>query len=306
MGRKLAAWSLAAALAASPGTAAAAAGAAGGDERAPSRCGNGVPPNEALGVVALPHGELFCPLLADPKAIRSFASLQVGEFPRSTATRQIGSVGVGDGFGLVRRGGPVPGDGVQLALQAAVFAQFDLETRSADLLNADYLVGLPLTFRRGALSGRARLYHQSSHLGDELLLRPGVEVRNQDLTFEALELLLAGEAGPLRLYAGGEYLFHRNPAALDAALAHGGAELRPGLHGAVRPVAAVDVKVSEQQEWRPAVSVRAGVELVPHRGRQIPPRAFDVLLELYDGPSPYGQFVLESVRFAGIGLHAQL
>jgi hypothetical protein len=52
-----------------------------------------------------------------------------------------------------------------------VFAQFDLDSTSDDLLNADYVVGLPLTFRRAGFSARGRFYHQSSHLGDELLLR---------------------------------------------------------------------------------------------------------------------------------------
>ena len=51
-----------------------------------------------------------------------------------------------------------------------VYAQFDLNRPSYDLINADYLIGLPLTFRFDRFSGRARLYHQSSHLGDEFVL----------------------------------------------------------------------------------------------------------------------------------------
>ena len=43
-----------------------------------------------------------------------------------------------------------------------VLAQFDLAATSFDLINADYVIGIPLTFRRGGFSGRARFYHLTS------------------------------------------------------------------------------------------------------------------------------------------------
>jgi hypothetical protein len=43
-----------------------------------------------------------------------------------------------------------PGDGVQLDAEGAVFAQFDYEAPSKDLINADYTIGFPLTFRTRA------------------------------------------------------------------------------------------------------------------------------------------------------------
>jgi len=70
-----------------------------------------------------------------------------------------------------------------VSLFGAVFAQFNLDTPSFDLLNADYLVGPELTLRHGRWSGRVRFYHQSSHLGDEFLLNYGIAhgVQRQDL-----------------------------------------------------------------------------------------------------------------------------
>ncbi|HSD22542.1 MAG TPA: DUF1207 domain-containing protein [Anaeromyxobacter sp.] len=269
-------------------------------------CGTGVHAGETEGLVALPQGDVFCTLIADPKAIRTFATYLRGKFPTSTETIDVGSVGIGDGFALVRIGGPAVGDGIQLGLEAAVFAQFDLDSPSDDLLNTDYLVGLPLTFRYSGFSARARLYHQSSHLGDELLLRAENEIQRENLAFESAELILSQEIGPLRLYAGGEYLFNRRPDTLDALLAHVGAEARGGPARGLRLVAAVDVKSSEQQEWKPGVSVRAGVEAAWWRSEGHPPRVWSVLAEFYDGPSPYGQFFLESIQYFGAGLHFQL
>jgi hypothetical protein len=254
---------------------------------------------------------VFCPLVADPKATRSFASLLRHESGDDLADEQldIASVGIGDAFGLGRWNGSRPGDGVQFALSAGVFAQFDLGTESYDLLNADYVVGLPITIRRGWFSTRIRVYHQSSHLGDEYLLRePPDRQDRENLTFEALEWLLSADAGPLRLYGGGEMLFRREPEDLGRFVAHGGVELRPlprvlplGSLGGFRFVAAGDVKSSEDQDWDPAISARAGLEY--DRAGDPTGRRWGIYLEFYTGPSPYGQFFREKVRLAGLGLH---
>jgi hypothetical protein len=45
------------------------------------RCGSGVHESEALGLVGFPSDQIFCPILADPKEPRSFASLLRGTFP---------------------------------------------------------------------------------------------------------------------------------------------------------------------------------------------------------------------------------
>jgi len=273
-------------------------------------CGTTIPPDEALGFVPLPEGDVFCPLLADPKAGYSYVSYVRGTSSSALGT-DLGSVGIADRFPLARWGGPQPGEGVQVSLEGAVFAQFDLNSGSYDLINADYVVGLPLTMRRGAFSARLRLYHQSSHLGDEYLLRPGVQREN--FAFESAEALLSADLGPLRIYAGGEYVFDRNPITAEAGLIHGGLELRQqgsglrlGSVASVRLVAAGDFKVVEEQDWNVATSVRAGFEVsraraTPHVGRR-----WSLLGHLYDGPSPYGQFFRSNVRYYGLGLHFAL
>lgn len=96
-----------------------------------------------------------------------------------------------------------------------------------DLINADYVVGIPVSWRSGLFSTRLRLYHQSSHLGDEFLLaNPGVN--RVDLSFEAVEAILSLDApgGWGRVYAGGSYLVHREPAALERSGVQWGLELR--------------------------------------------------------------------------------
>jgi hypothetical protein len=109
--------------------------------------------------------------------------------------------------------------------------------------------------------------------------------------------------GPLRIYAGGEQLFNREPADLEARVAHGGVELRSAPGRIASLIAAIDAKATQQQSWKPAWSARAGVELAWARDPGHPPRRLQVLGEFYNGPSPYGQFYREQVRYVGAGLH---
>ena len=61
-------------------------------------------------------------------------------------------------------------EGWQLDLEGAAFPRLDLE-HEEDLIAADFRGGLPLTFGAGPWRGKLAVYHLSSHLGDEFLLR---------------------------------------------------------------------------------------------------------------------------------------
>ena len=279
----------------------------------PTRCGVGIPESEASGYVPLPRGDVFCPLLADPKGQRSFVSY-LRETGDDGDDMDVGSVGISDAFGLLRVGGSKPGNGFQISIQGSVFAQFDLNTSTYDLVNADYLVGLPITMRSSAFSMRIRLYHQSSHLGDEFLLRENNPTfERENISYEAAEMIVSLDGGPLRLYGGGEYLLRRDPKDLERYVAHGGLELRPakrlvrfGTVAGVRFVAAGDLKASEEQDWKPAISVRTGFEFDRPRDTDPPGRRWGLLFEAYKGPSPYGQFFRRDVQYYGAGIHFTL
>ena len=236
-------------------------GAQAGDSYA-SRCGVAGPPAERGSYLPLPRGDVFCPLIADPKATRSFATYQRGN--EAGLASDIVAVGVADQFPFFRADAARPDKGIQLGIAGAVFAQFDIGSPSYDLLNADYMVGLPLTFRSGRFSGRVRLYHQSSHLGDELLLRPNPPTR-QNLSFESVEGLFSADVMALRIYGGGEYFVRRDPEVdLPNHLSHAGIEVRPraavtlGRVATIRVVAATDVKLVAEPVTRTGVNARLG------------------------------------------------
>lgn len=260
-------------------------------------------------VTPLPENDLFRPLFADPKEPRFMLSMLNAESPVRDTT--VAAVAYGESFGFLRWPGVSAGDGWQLDFAGAVFSQFDLDAPSMDLINADYTVGLPLTYRNGEFSTRLRWYHQSSHLGDEYLLNEQPERVN--LSYEALEILGSYEIGTWRLYGGGEYLYHRTPGELRPGVLHAGLEYRQsdaavrlGDIGMAGFVAGLDLKRFEQHDWDGAISLKTGLEFRPQRDAGQVGRHWSLLAEYYNGASPYGQFLTEKITYWGLGLTLSL
>jgi hypothetical protein len=251
------------------------------------------------GIEVLPRGGLFAPLIADPRWAHFSAAYQY--FIDDKEISGAGSVSFGETFGLLR--GPAPFEGRwQIDFQAAVFGLFDLEAESLDLVNADYWVGIPLSYRRGDFSAMFRVFHQSSHLGDEYLLRSRIDRVN--LSYEATDLKLSYDIGyGLRVYGGGGVLLHREPADLDRLSTQVGMEyLAPFTigDGLLRPVAAVDLQNREESNWQSDVSLRAGVQF--ESPDEVSQRV-QLMLEYFNGRNPNGQFYDRTLEYVGLGTH---
>jgi hypothetical protein len=250
-----------------------------------------------LSVGLLPSGQLFTPLLADPRWPRFSAAYQY-----YLDDRQLGSVAA------VSVGGTLPlfrqklGRGWwETGLQAGVFALFDAEAPSSDLVNADYLIAGFIGYRYDRYSAIARLYHQSSHLGDEFVLANRVS-RRVNLSYEAIDVRASSMLFDdlLRLYGGGGFLFSQEPASLEPGFLQWGLELRSRWRtAAFRPIAAADVQNREANHWHADLSLRAGIEL----DNWLTSRSLQIMLEYFRGHSPNGQFFRERIDYLGLGTH---
>jgi len=245
-----------------------------------------------------PVGDLFRPLLADPKQPQFFVS--INRFKSSGVRYTVASVGFGETFGMYRFFGSREGDGLQLSVEGAIFAQFNLEAPSHDLINADYTIGIPAAYRYGDNSLRFRIYHQSSHLGDEFLQSVNPPERI-NLSYEAIELIYSREWRGWRVYGGGEYLIHKEPGDLKPLSAHWGIEYRGSkpLVWNGRPIGGVDMKSFEEHNWAIDTSVKAGLEFGhPNPGQ----RRLRLMAEWYKGFDPRGQFYNNKVEYYGMGV----
>ncbi|MGH7340920.1 MAG: DUF1207 domain-containing protein, partial [Candidatus Rokuibacteriota bacterium] len=245
----------------------------------------------------MPGGVLFKPLVADPRWPHFGAAWQY--YIDEAQLTNAAAVSFGESFAFYRnRIGPT---WWEIGLHAAVFSVFDIDSPSFDLVNADYMVGLPLSVRYGDFSAMLRFFHQSSHLGDEFLLR--TQTNRVNLSYESIDLKLSYEFGDLlRLYTGAGYLFHQTPSDLDPLSVQYGIELRspwPAREARWRPLAAVDIQQREENAWSADVSARAGIEI----DGVLLTRKLQILLEYFDGHSPNGQFYTDKVRYIGLGTH---
>jgi hypothetical protein len=244
----------------------------------------------------LPGGALFRPLIADPRWPHFAASYH--RYRDDPQLRDVAAVSFGETFALYRdRLGP---GWWEVGVQAGVFAVFDLGADSADLVNADYLVAVPLSYKYEDFTAMARIFHQSSHLGDEFLLR--TRPNRINLSYEAVDLKFAYHFGDhVRAYTGGGFLFHQEPSNLDPWSVQYGLELSsPWPRDARwRPIAALDVQHREENDWSTDVSMRAGVQL----DGVLATRSLQLLFEYFRGRSPNGQFYRDKIEYYGLGMH---
>jgi Protein of unknown function (DUF1207) len=255
-------------------------------------------------VIHYPKSSLFPPLIAATKEPRFFISFVQVKDKSNTADFLMGSVGLGQSFGLYRWPGKQAGNGWQLDFFGAGFSQFNMDASSDDLLNTDYLVGFPLTFRYGSLSGRMSLFHQSSHLGDELILG-GTGPDRVNLSIEAFDILLAKDIGNWRFYGGGTTILRHNPDDLENKILQAGMDYRsvaPLFFGA-RVVGGVDAAWIEERNWETGVSIEFGLSFghpYPYR------RGTRLMFKAYKGVSPFGQFYTEDIEYYGLGWHIDI
>jgi len=252
----------------------------------------------------LPRSNLFEPLMADPRWPRFSAGYRY--YTDDPDVDHAGAVSFGETFSLYRNS--LFGGRWEVGFQAAVFSVFDLNSESMDLINADYWVGIPLSYRIGDFSVLGRVYHQSSHLGDEFLLREGIDrSRRINLSYEAVEALASYDIGEeFRVYGGFSYLFDRDPSDLKPWGTQGGVEYESSdtfANGRLRPIAAADLKFRQESGWDMDLSLRAGVQV---ESTFLNPRRIRLLAEYYNGSNPNGQFYSRKLEYVGFGVNVQL
>jgi hypothetical protein len=247
--------------------------------------------------IHLPLGDLFRPLLADPKEPHFYLSYRYYVYQSQSINAASG--GYGEIFGINRYVDRADGSAWQINFGGGAHAQFNLDMPSRALVNTDYTIGFPVSYRKGPASVRLTLYHQSSHLGDEFLLQ--TKTNRMEFSYEALNVISSREWSEWRVYGGGEYLLHKVPNELRPWAGQCGVEYYGNgpVLGRGRIVGGLDLKIDQEHDWAVNGSFKTGLQFDSSEpnGRYI-----RVLAEGYRGFSPHGQFYVNRISYWGMGI----
>lgn len=253
----------------------------------------------------MPGRSLFEPLIADPRWPRF--SLAYQYHGKDRVLKHSFAPNFGASFPLYRLTNHVQNDEWEIGMQAGLFGIMDIGRNPTALINADYFVGVPITYRTGPWSGLIRGYHISSHLGDEFMLtKEGKKTKRINLSYEGIDLIVSHNFENFRVYGGGGYLVHKEPSYVKPGKVQGGIEYyspNTWLNGRLRPIAGLDLKAEENVLWYTGVSFKAGVQL---ENSKLLSNNIQLMLEVFNGKSVHGQFFKDKVQYIGIGIHAFL
>lgn len=247
-----------------------------------------------------PIGELFEPIVADPKEPQFSTGVHRVQSSGQLGNFNAGVVSYGEHFGLVRLH-TKDNHQWQVSLVGSLFAQFNLDADSNDLINADYSIGLSGTHRNGPISYRLRILHLSSHLGDEHLLS-GSAPKRINLSLEAVDFLASYKWKEYRVYGGIGYLLNVEPSSLErTALQYGGE-----YHGTKRLifdghwVGGIDLTSFEGDDWGINTTTKFGLEFGKAGTGN---RRIRTMLEHYHGNAPFGQFYNVNISSYGLSVY---
>lgn len=239
--------------------------------------------------VWLPQSTILYPTqIANPRQITFSGGMR---FCDRVGGKVASIVTFGDQFPLYRWANFKGGD-LQLEAEGGVFAVFDVYKKEFPLINADYYGGFPLTYAYGPWSYRLRLYHVSSHLGDEFLQdHDGFDRKNK--SFEAIDFSTDYQiAKNLRVYGVlGSVIHSDNEMGMKHLYLEYGFEARgprtdfKQLFG--QPFLAVHMQNWQENHFAQDITYALGYEWgkIYGIGRKI-----RVFLEYHQGFSPDGQF----------------
>jgi hypothetical protein len=236
------------------------------------------------------RGRAFEPLRADPREGRFRFGVLYGN------DGFFEDLAWGGDLGLLEINFPGRGR-LTIGGRGVVTGRFDITSESFDLMNTDFIGGLAAGLTMGAFSAELFFYHQSSHLGDELLERGDRD--RIDLGFEEIRLLAGWNWRFLRLYGGAKVTAHGYPAELTGrTVIQAGAEVT-FAPGNVPLYTALDVQGRIDDPLLRSACLQAGIGLGPADSER---QLQYVFLELFTGRSAMGQFYADPEQHVLLGI----
>lgn len=243
----------------------------------------------------LPWQLLWQPPLANQRAPRMYAKATSldNEFTQKNVDTALGGE-----LGLVRYH---PASWPEAEFQLDFFGvHFSRWANFHEAMAGDYRYGFPLTFRSGPWQAKFGYEHTSTHLGDDFIW-----IHNRFKVRYVRDELVLGLSyrwwNELRLY--GEFGYALS---IASPVMEGRERFDWGVEWSLQeptgwkgqPFAAFDMDLRPEQQWQPNMTLQLGWQWIPNDRHG----SFRLALELYDGFSPYGQFLTVRERWVGVGV----
>jgi Protein of unknown function (DUF1207) len=256
---------------------------------------------------------LFAPLVADPRQPTNSAAARFGD---KVCGDICAAVSLGDDFPIFRWINVMRWHGdLQIGIEAGIWSVFNYSNiphrprhETCELVNTDYLVGIPLTYAFDQWSFRLRAYHISSHLGDEFLCNHRRQVRHRkNPSMEAIDFFSSYQfSSGLRGYFGPGIVFHSDQSfPIKPLYVEYGVELRilgskfnyHRLYGT--PFFAIHLENWQQRHWDLDMTVKLGYEVSKLQGVG---RKMRLYVDYHHGFSYEGQFFNKRTQYGEVGL----
>ena len=184
----------------------------------------------------------------------------------------------------------------------AVFSQFDLikedeSTYLAGLMNNDFKLSGDLSMRMKNDLLRLRLFHISSHLGDDFMLRhPDTLQNDKSANYEQADLTYLRMLRDSYFYAGAggiytKYIFRERFSLF------GGGVYSFGKQKTLRYFTGLDLKVLEENNWNPDIRTALGINIRKHSESLL-----RIWMEYYSGHLPYSTINYGRVNWFGMAM----
>ncbi|GAB3029372.1 DUF1207 domain-containing protein [Spirosoma pulveris] len=251
----------------------------------------------------LPKGHLFDPILLDPLEAQTYGSLLPLYW--TEGQKYKGSI-VPFAFGFAKpfyRRSTDASHAEEWVLDLASFTQFEAfhddvtDKALRRIINTDYKISIIYNVRRGEHNYRFRVYHLSSHLGDDYIYRNKLTAPSPNsVNYELLDATYSRVVNNWRVYGGLGVVLRKTEERKPLSAQLGAFYKKPSTK-ATRLVGGADIKFWQQTDFRPGIHAGIGFEL----GRTQNNLTF--LLEGYSGFRPYSQFEQQQTTWLGIGLY---
>lgn len=237
---------------------------------------------------------LFRPFAADPRQLTYSTGWR---FNDNAIAKNVIAVSFADSFPLYCFCNALPWGGpLKIEIEGGLWGVFDPLHEDSPLVNADYYVGIPITYAICGWQFRLRLSHISSHIGDEyLIVHPDFDRKNP--SYEFVDFYVSHDmTEEIRLYGGvGHVLRQDEDFRCGEYYTEAGMELRMYRLGFVAckqqiygtPIFAMHFKYQDHYDKHIDQTYILGYEFGKTTGLC---RRMRVFMEYHDGYSPDGQF----------------